>query len=110
MQPVFAKEEHFAHSYELVLAAISVCNFCHSALYLNNNSLSGDVPTWLQVATINTLWLDFNCFNNCAYLRASQCPLPTDPTQVGALVDLYHATGQLFMSCLLLHASFQQVK
>jgi hypothetical protein len=75
-----------------VIARLMCASRPCSYLFLNNNDLTGDVPSYVLQPQVS-VDLDFNCFNGCMYYRASQCSPPTDPSQLSALVDFYHATG-----------------
>ena len=60
-------------------------------LNMTYNYLSGDVPTGL-LAQFNSSSFDYNCLNNCTYLRQATCA-NVSQSEYQALVDLYNATS-----------------
>ena len=63
-------------------------------LNVTSNFLTGDVPTGLTAgaAKLDESSFDYNCLNNCTYLRQAECA-NVSQSEYQALVDVYNSTS-----------------
>jgi hypothetical protein len=64
---------------------------CGRQLSVSHNLLDGEIPAgWSR---FNEAALDYNCLDNCSFLRAPSCMFPFSNASIGALSAFFNATG-----------------
>ncbi len=69
----------------------NICAACRD-LNVGHNNLVGSMPSSLSIRFPDNSF-DYNCFDNCIYLRQPWCPFPISNATMQALAELFHATG-----------------